>query len=226
MLLEFPAHRARRHQRASTSSREASCASSFSVTPLRLATVVAHTADHHSSGILSRRHHLPTVDASHDGPPPTPTSEAIALRLDQSSITSRKESGRFDMAGALGQFGLTRKANTAHDCERLASDISGAMADRMSETEEKAAFIARVRAAREARFDTQKPMLTILGVEQDVYKHYETRTPLPYRYIPKFCAATGVSYEWLLTGEGKGPAVEIAKHVPQRIRKPRGSRAA
>jgi hypothetical protein len=82
-----------------------------------------------------------------------------------------------------------------------------AMPDRMSETEEKAAFIGRVRAAREARFPTQKPMLTILGIEQGTYKQYETRTPLPYRFIPKFCAACGVSIEWLLTGEGEGPMV-------------------
>lgn len=79
------------------------------------------------------------------------------------------------------------------------------MADRMTETEEKAAFISRTRAAREARFDTQGPMLTILGVPQGTYKQYETRTPLPYRFIPKFCAACGVTMEWLLTGEGRGP---------------------
>lgn len=94
------------------------------------------------------------------------------------------------------------------------------MSDRMSETEEKLAFIRRTKAAREARFpEGQKPMLTILGVEQGTYKQYETRTPLPHRYIPKFCAATGVSLDWLLTGEGKGPRVEgFIRHVPKRTR--------
>lgn len=86
--------------------------------------------------------------------------------------------------------------------------LDNADMDRMSETEEKLSFIGRVRAARMARFATQKPMLTILGVDQGTYKQYEKRTPLPHRYIPKFCAATGVSMEWLLTGEGQGPAVE------------------
>lgn len=88
-----------------------------------------------------------------------------------------------------------------------ASVLENASMDRMSETEEKAAFIRRTKLAREARFPTQNPMLTILGVEQGTYKQYETRTPLPHRFIPKFCAATGVSLEWLLTGEGKGPAI-------------------
>lgn len=93
--------------------------------------------------------------------------------------------------------------------------------DRMSETEEKHAFIGRTKLAREARYPTQGPMLIILGVEQGTYKQYETRTPLPHRFIPKFCAATGVSMEWLLTGEGKGPAVEpiptkVEKRAPRR----------
>jgi transcriptional regulator with XRE-family HTH domain len=77
--------------------------------------------------------------------------------------------------------------------------------DRMTETEERAAFIGRVRAARMARYETQKPMLVILGLDQGTYKQYETRSPLPHRYLPKFCAATGVTLEWLLTGEGAGP---------------------
>src|SRR5882724_3369348 len=79
---------------------------------------------------------------------------------------------------------------------------------RMSEAEERRAFVDRTRAARVARFETQSPMLTILELDQGTYKQYETRTPLPHRFIPKFCAATGVDIEWLLTGRGKGPAVE------------------
>jgi hypothetical protein len=78
-----------------------------------------------------------------------------------------------------------------------------------------------------ARFETQKPICTILGISQGVYKHYETRSPLPYRFIPKFIAATGVDYEWLLSGEGKGPAtVEIPRDVPKRAqRRPRAKAA-
>jgi hypothetical protein len=108
--------------------------------------------------------------------------------------------------GLLGPFVLDVKANVSYDTG--IDSLDNADMDRMSETEEKLSFIGRVRAARMARYPTQKPMLTILGVDQGTYKQYEKRTPLPHRYIPKFCAATGVSMEWLLTGEGQGPAVE------------------
>jgi hypothetical protein len=104
-------------------------------------------------------------------------------------------------------------------------DIPG-MADRMSETEEKLAFIRRTRAAREARYDTQSPMLTILELPQGTYKQYETRTPLPHRYIPKFCAACGVTMEWLLTGEGKGPAVMPFPTKRTRTERPRPAKRA
>jgi len=93
---------------------------------------------------------------------------------------------------------------------------------RMSETEEKLSFIRRVKLAREAAFDSQKPMLTILGLEQGTYKQYETRTPLPHRFIPKFCAATQVSIEWLLTGEGRGPP-DYPKEIPARVRRRRAA---
>jgi hypothetical protein len=79
-----------------------------------------------------------------------------------------------------------------------------------------------------ARFDTQKPMCVILGLEQGTYKQYEIRTPLPHRYIPKFCAAAGVTMEWLLTGEGKGPVAIPLPSRRTRTAKPvrRASRAA
>lgn len=130
------------------------------------------------------------------------------------------------MAPFLGQMVLESKAKVSCDCgEPLGLNVL--MADRMSESEEKAAFIRRVRMAREARFDTQKPMLTILGLEQGTYKQYETRTPLPHRLIPVFCAATGVSLEWLLTGEGKGPVeVEYPRQTPKRMGKARRGKAA
>lgn len=91
--------------------------------------------------------------------------------------------------------------------------------DRMSETEERLSFIGRVRSARMARFDSQKPICVILELEQDTYKQYETRTPLPLRLIPKFIAACGVSYEWLLTGEGQGPNLIPMPTPKKRTRK-------
>jgi hypothetical protein len=55
--------------------------------------------------------------------------------------------GVFDIESLLGQSGLSGKANTAHDCDSAARD-NAAMSDRMSETEEKLAFIRRVKQAR------------------------------------------------------------------------------
>lgn len=108
------------------------------------------------------------------------------------------------MAESLGQSVLNVKANLSYDCDAALGE-NAAMADRMTESEEKAAFIQRTKQARLARFEKQKPILTILGIDQGTYKQYESRTALPWRLIPKFCAATGVDIEWLLTGEGKGP---------------------
>lgn len=150
-------------------------------------------------------------------------------------MTSLKDSGgEFGAASAmmphlLGHTVLKSKANLSRACEQ-ADDVNGDM-DRMSETEERAAFIRRVKMAREARYPTQKPMCLILGIEQGTYKQYETRTPLPHRFIPKFCAATGVQIRWLLTGEGRGP-VEVAQFdqakpaKPKRKARSRGTRAA
>lgn len=131
------------------------------------------------------------------------------------------------MPELLGQSVLKGKAKVSYDCGRPTGHLP-AMADRMSETEEKAAFIRRVKMARESRFETQKPILIILELDQGTYKQYETRTPLPHRLIPKFCAATGVSMEWLLTGEGQAPVqvYEIHPRAPRKKRATKRTRAA
>lgn len=161
---------------------------------------------------MSRCHHFDTVEA------PAPMSDAIASRDGQSSIMDRNVVSSV-MSISLGHTVLKSKANVSHALDHGRWNNPD-MAERLTETEEKAAFILRVKKAREARFDTQNPMCTILGIAQGTYKQYETRTPLPHRYIPKFIAATGVSYVWLLTGEGDGPPVpEFPKQVPKRMGK-------
>lgn len=200
----------RRHGRASqlTSAKVTrACieASASKVTPAMFLDSANPTSEtQYSGGILPRCAHLLTAEAETSKKPATRKSSDIASKEGQRASRVRGES---DMFESLGLIVLNVKANLSYDCEQRVSQTAF-MADRMSETEEKLAFIRRVRAAREARFDTQKPMLTILDIEQGTYKQYETRTPLPYRYIPKFCAATGVEIDWLLTGEGKGPAVQ------------------
>lgn len=180
--------------------------------PASPALAVPRIGAHHSAGILSRCHHFDTAEA------PAPISAAISSRDGHSSITDRKEV--VTITQSLGQPVLKSKVKVSHDLVAGFGEYA-AMADRMSETEEKLAFIQRVKLARTARFDTQKPMLTILGIDQGTYKQYETRTPLPYRYLPKFCAATGVDLEWLLTGEGKGPKLPEYPPVRPAIRRRR-----
>ena len=209
---------AKHHARASTISGGTGRATKAVIVsaerPAPLAVSVLSTADHHSAGMLLRCHHLVTVHPDNLMPADLDTSSAIAWREGQRSMIAWNE-GKSAMPNNLGQTVLDCKANVSYDAEKLlrhASDM-----DRMSESEEKAAFIQRVKQAREARFPTQGPILTILGIPQGQYKHYEKRTPLPHRFIPKFCAATGVSVDWLLTGEGKGP---VALEVPRAAKKP------
>lgn len=156
-------------------------------------------------------------------------SEAIASTDGQSPMMSSNETilgARSFMALVLGQYVLKSKATLSCDYKKSFKQYRG-MPDRMSETEEKLAFIRRTRQAREARWPTQKAIYTLLDLTQGTYKQYETRTPLPHRYIPKFCLATGVSMEWLLTGEGQGPVVqEYPREVSKRVRRVRRNRAA
>src|SRR5689334_15364801 len=148
------------------------------VRPAATATGVRKIASHHSSGMRSRLNHLRAAGKV------APMSAAMASADDQSRITSLKDSmatvlGASFMESYLGQFVLDYKANLSHDCGEVTAD-NAQMPDRMSETEERLAFVGRVKAARKARFDTQQPMCTILGIEQGTYKQYETRTPLPH----------------------------------------------
>jgi hypothetical protein len=98
-------------------------------------------------------------------------------------------------------------------CDNVSDFVQVPSMERKAEREETEAFIRRTREARAARFDTQKPICLLLEVDQGTYKQYETRTPLPRRYIPKFCAACGVSIEWLLTGEGQAPGDVVVPPV-------------
>lgn len=223
MLVQFPGKRVR-HGRASAATRAASMVIIEAFKPAAWATAVSKTVDHQSAGMLSRCHHLETREGL------APMSNAMASFEAQSSIIPRNVVGS-DMTNDLGRFVLNGKdvLSCDYDGDRLQN---GCMAERLSETEETLAFIRRVREAREAKFSTQKPVYSFLGIPQDQYKHYELTNgkgrPLPRRYIPKFCIVTEVAMEWLLTGEGKGGPIvaEIPIDVPKRTRKQPRSRAA
>lgn len=199
-VVRFP-----RHARASAGSnagigRACMAARQSSVTPSIVRPAAIETSgSQYSGGMRPRCAHLLTAEAEMSCPAALKSSDT-ASRVGHRSKIAR---GVSNMPPSLGPYVLNVKANVS--CDESVAIWDTLVMDRMSETEEKAAFISRVRAAREARFPTQKPMLTILGIDQGTYKQYETRTPLPHRFIPKFCAACGVSMEWLLTGEGPGP---------------------
>jgi transcriptional regulator with XRE-family HTH domain len=66
-------------------------------------------------------------------------------------------------------------------------------------------FVARVREAREKANYLQTEIAELLGTTQPTYSKYEGRmnepsTLLPHHLIEKFCALTGVTIEWLITG--------------------------
>ena len=79
------------------------------------------------------------------------------------------------------------------------------MADSEEEVQYKQEFIKRVKAAREATPLKQWQLAEALGMPQDKYKQYETRSLLPHYLMGRFCIITRVDPEWLITGRGEKP---------------------
>lgn len=62
-------------------------------------------------------------------------------------------------------------------------------------------FCRRIKAAREmAGYADRDEFAKRMGIEKDTYFRYETRTPLPHRYIPRFLELTGADAQVLFTG--------------------------
>lgn len=188
----------RRHVRASATSRAAKVANNSAVTPAEQATGVASTAFHHSAGMRSRCHHLRAAAT------PAPISDAMASGETQSPMTERNEV-MSDMESSLGQLVLNCKAKVSHDCGPSRCQNRPVSKDAVSQYQHD--FIARVRAARAARYDSQQALCDVLEIDQGLYKWYETERWLPHELIARFCLACGVTIDWLITGKGKGPAI-------------------
>lgn len=218
MVMQFPAgHRG--NPPSSAGSLAASAARSSAVKPEACAVSVERIAHHHSAGIELRSPHFLTASGL------ARMSDAMAKREGQSPITSLKDLGVVGIPDLIVQSVLRCKSEMSYDLENGLSDTLAM--DRKTETEETAEFINRTRTAREAKFETQKPVYKFLGVEQSHYKHWETKRPMPRRYIPKFCLICEVTMDWLLTGEGEGPRVaQIAPKVEKRTSKARRAKAA
>lgn len=58
-------------------------------------------------------------------------------------------------------------------------------------------FLSRVAKARAAAGHTQAEMAVVLGMKQDKYKQYESRSLLPHHLVAQFCTATKIDPAWL-----------------------------
>lgn len=197
MIVRFP-----RHARASAGSQDAKAASKSAVRPAERARSVESSGNQYSAGILSRCHHLETCVAVAPG-----SSTAKDSRdLPQSSMMSRNDA-ILAMPALLGQLVLKSKADLSLD-DGLALGHNVRMAKRPKVlTDYELGFLARTAAARLTDPKrSQAKMAATLEVPQDTYKWYEIRSLLPHEHVPAFLAETEVTFEWLFTGIGKGPA--------------------
>jgi hypothetical protein len=183
------------HARASSGRRACKLASFSKVTPDIPRSAAALTSGaHKSEGIRLRQYHLRTAHSVE------PTSAAMVSNLG-SGQSSRRSRGVVLMPDVIGPIVLTVKANMSSDVLGTFSNPQPMSKD-PSATDFKAAFTARIRAAREARGYTQADMARLLDPDmtQDKYKQYEGRSLLPHQYIERFCLATGVDERWLFSG--------------------------
>jgi len=89
----------------------------------------------------------------------------------------------------------------------------------MSDYEEN--FCKRVVKARTEFTDlTQDQMAAALEIGKSSYRHYEggRMTMMPHRTIPKFCRITGVSEQWLVTGEGPVTTNEALSRINKKLK--------
>jgi hypothetical protein len=93
-------------------------------------------------------------------------------------------------------------------------------------------FLGRVKAARKALTDTetgkrlsQRKMAEMLGLEQDHYKQYESRSMMPLYILVEFCRRTDQHPWYMLTGQSASSSpgtVHLA--VPMNVRPIRPSK--
>lgn len=215
----------RRHARASSRSagsvlRAAKATKVSAFNPALTATSVAKIEDHRSAGTLLRWNHFKTVGSL------APTSDAIASRVSQSLISSRNEVICLAMRKTIGPIVLKRKANLSLD-EGLPLGHTVQMAESETETQFKQSFIERVKAARIATGMKQWQIAESLGMAQDKYKQYESRSLLPHHLIGRFCIVTRVDPEWLVTGRGQKPIkpLHLAEAEPEPMPKAKRARS-
>lgn len=213
-----------RHARASSNSaagcRAAKAVRASAFRPAATALSVIKMADHHSAGTLSRCHHFETADAL-ASKSIARKSTAIASLDGHKSMIERND--KSVMPTSVGHSVLKSKDLLSLDCE-LPLGHTVPMAKKML-TDFECCFLARTYAARKLRYNAGEDIAPKLqdNMRQDGYKQYETRGPLPHELIDRFLDLTGVTYEWLFTGRGPGPAwqdrYEILRNRQRRPKK-------
>lgn len=224
MVIHWPG---RVHARTSARSRAARLVKSSGLSDARRARSVANSSAQYSGGIQFLWNHLETWVAE-----TFRNSAAMAILepcdVPQSAMISWNEDGVSVMPTLLGQSVLNCKADVSLDWGfRRGQNVR--MAETETEAQYKSAFIARVKTARMARNFKQWQLAEALGMPQDKYKQYETRSLLPHHLIGRFCIITHVEPEWLLTGRGeKGlrpiEVVETEKSAPRIVKQRKTSR--
>lgn len=133
------------------------------------------------------------------------------------------------MSEHLRQFVLNGKTIMSGDCgEPLGQPVLMNKAQARSKFQ--ADFLGRTLAARKLKYESGREMAVALGwgaEQQATYSKYESRTPLPHYLIPQFCKICAVKVEWLVTGEGPGPAWQpVMPAKKSRVKKAKKLRAA
>lgn len=81
-----------------------------------------------------------------------------------------------------------------------------------------AAFLERTRRLRGEKGWTQAQMALALGIPEERYRKYETRTPLPHDLLERFALITGKSIHYIVTGREQGVTTPEIRRPLRRAR--------
>lgn len=76
-------------------------------------------------------------------------------------------------------------------------------------------FRQRVQRVRIQSDHTQKEVARRIGVAEETYKKYETRSVMPVYLIPRFANAVGCDIAYLFTGQGESRMRDVRRRGPR-----------
>jgi hypothetical protein len=222
IVVRFP----RRHVGTSSITLADRRAKSSAVHPAALAFSVAKTRVHHSEGIASRINHLRTTELLL-----TPSSEAIASRDPQRSITDRNDvnvESESAMPELLGHSVPICKGNMVRDLKSPVghSDPMGKDHENLAESAWQKAFQQRLSRIQGKR--THEAMAEFLEMPVESWKKCVNRgDSFPIRKLPRLALLAGIPVESLIKGdrddELPAPMVRYRKRVSSKVSARRAS---